>query len=115
MAWHFSVFRSVARVPDRVLDRAVPRDAGRIITQRGLEVPMRIPKLFPVLVTGGLLLAAGLFAAAPGVSAQSFGYGKLTPAQKARVRPAVGGTRRQRHTDSNTGTKLTHHGDPARL
>ena len=46
---------------------------------------MRIPKLFPILVTGGLLLAAGLFAAAPGVSAQSFGYGKLTPAQKAHV------------------------------
>ena len=46
---------------------------------------MRIPKLFPILVAGGLLLAACQFAAATGVSAQSFGYGKLTPAQKAHV------------------------------
>ena len=46
---------------------------------------MRIPKLFPVLVVGGLLLAAGPFVAATSVNAQPFGYGKLTPAQKAHV------------------------------
>jgi len=46
---------------------------------------MRIPRSFPVLATGGLLLAAGLFAAATGASAQPFGYGTLTPAQKAHV------------------------------
>jgi hypothetical protein len=57
----------------------------RIIMQRSLEIPMRIRKLFPVLVVGGLLLAAGQFAAAPGLRAQPFGYGQLTPAQKAHV------------------------------
>ena len=46
---------------------------------------MRIPKSLPILVVGGLLLAAGQFAAATGVSAQPFGYNKLTPAQKAHV------------------------------
>ena len=46
---------------------------------------MRIPKLFPVLVVGGLLLAAGQFVAATSVNAQPFGYDKLTPAQKAHV------------------------------
>jgi hypothetical protein len=44
---------------------------------------MRIAKLFPIFVAGGLLLAAGQLAAPTGVSAQPFGYGKLTPAQKA--------------------------------
>ena len=46
---------------------------------------MRIPKSLPVLAAGALLLAAGQFAAATGVSAQPFGYSKLTPAQKAHV------------------------------
>jgi hypothetical protein len=46
---------------------------------------MRIPKSLPILAAGALLLAAGQFAAATGVSAQPFGYGKLTPAQKAHV------------------------------
>src|SRR5215813_12107383 len=58
---------------------------ARITTQRSLEVPMRIPKSLPILAAGGLLLAAGLFAAAPSVSAQPFGYAKLTPTQKAHV------------------------------
>jgi len=56
----------------------------RITTQQGLEVPMRIPKSLPILAVGGLLLAASQLAAT-GVSAQPFGYGKLTPAQKAHV------------------------------
>src|SRR5499427_3405199 len=46
---------------------------------------MRIPKSLPILAAGGLLISAGVFAAAPGVSAQPFGYSKLTPAQKAHV------------------------------
>jgi hypothetical protein len=46
---------------------------------------MRIPRLFPVLVAGGLLLTASMFATATGVSAQPFGFGKFTPAQKAHV------------------------------
>jgi hypothetical protein len=46
---------------------------------------MRIPKSLPVLAVGILLLAVGQFAAATGVSAQPFGYGKLTPAQKRHV------------------------------
>jgi hypothetical protein len=46
---------------------------------------MRIPKSLPVLAVGTLLLAVGQFAAATGVSAQPFGYGKLTPAQKRHV------------------------------
>jgi hypothetical protein len=46
---------------------------------------MRIPKLFPILVVGGLLLAASQLATATGVSAQPFGYANLTPTQKAHV------------------------------
>ena len=46
---------------------------------------MRIPKLFPILAVGGLLLAASQLATATGVSAQPFGYANLTPTQKAHV------------------------------
>ena len=86
MAWHFSVLRSAARVPDRVPDLG-PFHATltRITMQRSLEVLMRIPKLFPILVVGGLVLAGVQFATATGVKAQPFGYGNLTPAQKAHV------------------------------
>ena len=77
---------------------------------------MRIPKSLPVLTVGALLLAVSQFAATAGVNAQSFGYSKLTPAQKAHVSGLLApGTRRQRHANRRTGTKLTHHGDPARL
>ena len=77
---------------------------------------MRIPKLFPILVAGGLLLAGGLFAAAPGVSAQPFGYSKLTPAQKAHVSGLLAlELGREGPTDRHTGTTFAHHGDPAPL
>jgi hypothetical protein len=46
---------------------------------------MRIPKSLPILAVGALLLAASQFAAATGVSAQPFGYSKLTPAQHRHV------------------------------
>src|SRR6266480_2653765 len=86
MVWHFSVFRSAARVPDRGPGPGLfQATLARITTQRTLEVPMRIPKSLPVLTVGALLLAVSQFAATAGVNAQPFGYSKLTPAQKAHV------------------------------
>ncbi len=46
---------------------------------------MRLRRTVPILATAALLLAASQFAAATGASAQPFGYGKLTPAQKRHV------------------------------
>ncbi|MGE5287384.1 MAG: exo-alpha-sialidase [Micromonosporaceae bacterium] len=46
---------------------------------------MRSRKPLPIIAIGALLLGTAQFAAATGASAQPFGYGKLTPAQKRHV------------------------------
>src|SRR5690349_2836784 len=114
MAWHFSVFRSAARVPDRVLDLgcSARRCAHHHATGLGgthayTEVVPDSRDWRPAAGCGpvrrrhrGERSVVRLWQAHAG-------------AEGTRVRPAVGGTRRQGHANGHTGAKLAHRGDPA--